>query len=194
MIRLYHSWWEILCRNSIGSKTKNELSFLSENPKVDDICVDSGQGAPESLSKYTKELHLLSPFFNCHSCGLHNIQSVLHYLTQLCIGTGGLENDDAIQLLHTMYVFYINNRSYWCDSMKDIAVKLGYTEQLLPRKLASLMQAPLIPRWWSISGAAGNVNFLRDFTAQKLLYVLLNRKYTVCAHCKKSTYAVVYAQ
>ena len=34
------------------------------------------------------------------------------------------------------------------------------------------------------------MNFLRDFTARKLLYVLLvrghlNRKYTVCAHCKK---------
>ena len=73
---------------------------------MDGICVDSGQGTPEPLSKCMQDLDLLSPFFNCDSCDLHDIQSILRYPIQLCIGTGGLVNDDAIQLLHTMYALH----------------------------------------------------------------------------------------
>ena len=96
MARFYHSWWKIFKGNISGSKTKNELVFLFENPKVDGICVDSGQGTPESLSKCMKELDLRSPFFNCDNCSLHDIQNVLRYPIQLCIGTVGLKNDDEI--------------------------------------------------------------------------------------------------
>ena len=35
---------------------------------------------------------------------------MLRYPIQLCIGTGGLDNDDAIQLLHTMYAFYVETK------------------------------------------------------------------------------------
>ena len=68
---------------AIGAKQRVNLFFRSANSKVDGICVDSGQGTSESLSKCMKELDLLSPFFNCDSCGLHDIQSVLRYPIQL---------------------------------------------------------------------------------------------------------------
>ena len=63
-----------------------------------------------------------------------------------------MDSDDAIQLLHTMYSFYMENRSYWFDIVQLlIAVKFGYTADNLPKKFDSSMQTPLVTRWWSIS-------------------------------------------
>ena len=96
-----------------GTRQRMRLFFKSENQRLDSIYVGSGQGTPESLSKCLQRLNLLSQFFCADSCGLHNIQSVLRLPILLCIGSGGLNNDDAIQLLHTMYVFHVENCSYW---------------------------------------------------------------------------------
>ena len=66
------------------------LFFKSENQRLDGICVDSGQGTTESLSKCLQRLNLLSQFFRADSCRLHDIQSVLQLPILSCIGSGGL--------------------------------------------------------------------------------------------------------
>ena len=66
---------------------------------VNGLCSDSGQGTPESFGQEMKKENLLLPFFNAYSCGLHDIQSTFRYPILLCIGSGGLDNNDAIQKL-----------------------------------------------------------------------------------------------
>ena len=80
------------------------------------------------------------------SCGLHDIQSVLRLPILSCIGSGGLDNDDAIQLLNTTYSCHVEICSFWSEIMKTIAIKMGYTELTIPKLLEKSMQAP-----WSIS-------------------------------------------
>ena len=97
MVWLHNGGWEIYSsETALGAKQKMKL-FLEDNKQIiDGICVDSGQGTPESLSKCMRKLNLLSPYFNVDSCGLHDIQSVLGYPIQLCMGTRGLDTDDEI--------------------------------------------------------------------------------------------------
>ena len=123
------------------------LFFKFEHQQLDGICVDSGQGKPESLSKYLGNLNLLSKFLCADSFSLCNIWSVLCLPMLSCIDSGGLDYCDEIQLLHTMYVFYIKNRSFWHSIMRQIAVKMGYTKATIPRHLERSMQAPLTTRW-----------------------------------------------
>ena len=61
-----------------------------------------------------------------------------------------LDNDGAIQLLHTMYAFRVENSSFCSEIKRPIAIKMGYTETTIPRRLEKSMQAPLTTRWWSI--------------------------------------------
>ena len=106
---------------------------------------------PESLGKCAKKLDPTSIYFYCDSYGLHDLQFVLRYQVLNYIGVGGLDSDDTIQLLHTMYAVYIENRSYWYGIIHLIVVKLGYNSDNLPKKLDSSMQAPPVTMWWSIS-------------------------------------------
>ena len=110
-----------------GTRQRMRLFFKSENQKLDGLCVDSGQGTLESLNKCLGNLNLLSQFFRADSCGLHDIQNVLRLPILSCIDSVGLDSDDEIQLLHTMDSFYIENRSYWPNIMRQIAVKMEYT-------------------------------------------------------------------
>ena len=127
-----------------GTKQRMKLFFKSDQQQLNGICVDSGQGIPESLSKCLSNLNLLSQYFSAASCGLHDIQSVL------CLpifGSGGLDSDDAIQAFHTMYAFYTEKKAYWSDIMKGISFKMGYTEATTPKHLEKSMQVPLTTRW-----------------------------------------------
>ena len=93
-----------------GTKQRMTLFFKSDQQELNGICVDSGQGTPESSNKYLSDLNLLSQHFTADSCGLHDIQSVLCLPILSCIGSGGLDSDDAIQALHSMYAFCTKKR------------------------------------------------------------------------------------
>ena len=134
---------------ALGAKLRMKLFFPhtgEQLKKLDGITVDSGQGTPESLGKCMQQLGLTSNCFCVDSCGLHDLQSVLRYSILNFIGAGGLDGDNAVQRLHTMYSFYIENRSYWSDIIQLISVKWGYTADNLPKKLYSSIQAPLVTR------------------------------------------------
>ena len=66
-----------------------------------------------------QQLGLTSNCFCVDSCGLHDLQSVLRYSILNFIGAGGLDGDNAVQRLHTMYSFYIENRRYWSDIIQS---------------------------------------------------------------------------
>ena len=95
----------------MGAKLRMKLFFPPHTgeqlKKLDGITVDSGQGIPESLGKAMEHLDLTSNCFCVDSSGLNDLQSVLRYPILNCIRSGGLDSDDAIQLLHTMYALYI---------------------------------------------------------------------------------------
>ena len=167
---------------AVGAKLRLELFFtkpaLLLSPQVDGICVDSGQGTPESLSKEMHKLGLLTAFFCCDSCGLHDVQSVFRYAILICIGAGGLDSDDAIQLLHTLFSFYVEVRSFWTDLIKEVAQKLDMDISKLPRELNCSMQCPLLTRWWSISVLA------TLFTKHYEIYVAMCR---MCVNTTKTS-------
>ena len=124
---------------------------LLQSPQLHGICVDSGAGTPESLEKAMGNLKLLRSTFCCDSCGLHDIQSVFRYSILICIGAGGLDSDDALQLLHTLFSFYVEVRSFWSDIIKEVCTKLDLDIDALPKDLQAAMQQPLTTRWWTIS-------------------------------------------
>ena len=128
-----------------GTRERMKLFFKSEDQRLDGICVNSIQRTPESLRKCLRGLNLLSHFFCTDSCGLQDIhQSAVRLPILSCIGSGGLHNDDAIQLLHTMYVIHVENRSFWSDIMKSLAISMGYTASTIPKRLGKSMQTPLM--------------------------------------------------
>ena len=144
---------------ALGAKKRLELFCPPQNnnshvtilPKTDGICLDSGQGTPESLGAELKKLNLVTPFFASDSCGLHDLQSVFRYPVLQCIGSGGLETDNAIQLLHTTFSFFVEHKGLW-KSLVDKTANCLYDEMDdLPKDMICSMQAPLITRWWSIS-------------------------------------------
>jgi len=145
--------------SQVAQSTKKRIELFCGGPisKIDGLCVDSGCGTPESLGAELQKLDLTSSFFTPDSCGLHDIQSVFRYSVLNCIGGGSLDQDNAIQLLHTMFSFYNENKSYWKSLVGKTVEKLDdldYDISNLPHDLNCSMQAPLITWWWSISSLA----------------------------------------
>ena len=64
---------------------------------------------PNHLVKHVKVLKLYCVHAMDHSCGLHDCQLVIRLAIQYCIGVGGLDNENAIQFLHTLYSMFLAN-------------------------------------------------------------------------------------
>ena len=100
-------------------------------------------------------MKIYSQYAEDHSCGIHDIQSVFRLATQHCIGEGGLDAENAIQLLHTLYSMFLQNRSYWSELVSEIYNKLESDEEgiqkEIPKDLCKAVQEPLITRWWTQS-------------------------------------------
>ena len=111
---------------------------------------DSGSGTPESLGKACSEIGITEPLSQDHSCGLHDCSSVFRPTIEKMIGKGGLDSDNAVQLLHTIYSLYYELRYEWKKLITDVYLAENNLPQdgsvKIPSALVLAMQEPLHTR------------------------------------------------
>ena len=74
---------------------------------------NSGCGTPESFSIACTNINICTSDAAHHFCGLHDVQSKFWLAMMHCIGEGGLENKNALQLLHTLYSSFDEHHVLW---------------------------------------------------------------------------------
>jgi hypothetical protein len=71
---------------------------------IDGLTNDSGAGAPESLeAELAKENKMAKAVALSESCGLHDLQSDFRLPMRHCMGDGGLDNRNAMQLTRAVF-------------------------------------------------------------------------------------------
>ena len=74
-------------------------------------------------------------------CRLHDLQSAFWPALQHFVGVGGLELQNAIQLLHNMFALYKELKKGWKKIVRVLWKKVRGTEAL-PENLLDLEEAP----------------------------------------------------
>ena len=144
---------------AIGMKTSLQLWFGDKCKSLDGSCVDSGQGTPESFGKACKRLEMVLSHTEDHSCGIHDTQSCFRLPIQKCIGTGGLDKENVIQFLHSIYSLYSELKECWSSMAKKAYLCIttnnnNHSDITVPKVLLTAIQEPLMTRWWSIGEIA----------------------------------------
>jgi hypothetical protein len=121
-----------------GIKLSLDL-FRRNNSTIDGATVDSGQGTPESFRAACSKLNICSIDCAFDSCGIHDIQSVFRLPMLYCVGEGGLNNNNAVQFLHTLFSLFDESRSYWKDIVQSLFEEV-YDEEIIPKELLLAMQ------------------------------------------------------
>ena len=68
-----------------------------------------------------------------------------------CIGEGGLDDENAVQFLHTLYSLFDEHRVLWSKIMSTFFKDIHDDPTIdIPRDLLICMQNPLMTRWWTI--------------------------------------------
>ena len=118
---------------------------------MDGICLDSGQGTPESLGVEMGKLNLLTPFFTADSCGLCDLQSVFRYPVLQNVLDLEVWKQTMQFSCCTLCLLFVQHETLWKSLVGKTAKNL-YDEAMdeLQRNMNCSMQAPLITRWWSI--------------------------------------------
>ena len=89
---------------------------------------NSGAGMPESFAKSCNQLAIWHQQAMIDSCGLHDIQSVFRLAMQQYVGEGGLDSQNAIQLLQTILSLYNEMQPRWKRVVKVVWAKTHQRE------------------------------------------------------------------
>jgi hypothetical protein len=154
--------------------------------KISGCCGDSGAGTPESYAKLLDTLGIWHQHAAADSCGLHDLQSAFRPALQYYVGVGGLDLQNAIQLLHTMFALYMELKKGWKKIVRAVWKKIRGTEVMpenlpntedAPKDVTQAMQEPLVTRWWTIGSLA-------QFASKYLDFLLLMAK--ACCNMTKT--------
>ena len=140
----------------VATGTKASLKLVGhETKQLMGLTGDSGQGTPESTAKALQKGGIWNARAMEDSCGLHDLQSVFRLPIEHYIGDGGLENNNAIQYIHTVFSFFKEVKTRWADMVKVTWVRLNPgTEIPTAADILRALQEPLITRWWTVGCAA----------------------------------------
>ena len=123
---------------------------VGEGQQMTGSTSDSGQGTPESFGEACSYSQCCSSF-----SGLHEIQSKFRLAMIHCIGKGGLDNENAVQFLHTLYSLFDEYCVIWKDTIATFFQNIFDDPNIdIPGELLICMQNPLITCWWMIGKLA----------------------------------------
>ena len=140
----------------VATGTKASLKLVGhETKELMGLTGDSGQGTPESTAQALREGGIWHARAMEDSCGLHDLQSVFRLPIEHYIGDGGLDNNNALQYIHTVFSFFKEVRPRWAD-MVIVTWERLYPGTEIPTaaEILKALQEPLITRWWTIGCAA----------------------------------------
>jgi hypothetical protein len=131
---------------------------------IDGLTNDSGAGTPESLeAELVKENKMVQGVALSDSCALHDLQSVFRLPIRHYMGDGGLDNRNAMQLIHAVWDMFAKFKEYFASDTWRRALSRMWKEwkeiqegdeEEVPKDLAASIQEPLITRWWTIGKLA----------------------------------------
>jgi hypothetical protein len=148
-----------------GLKLSLDLWF-GEGTMIAGTTGDSGAGTPESLGRACQEVGIATNSSSDHSCGLHDITSVFRPTVQKVIGEGGLDRENAIQMLHTLYALHFELGPSWPLLLKRCYFAMTGSN-VIPEGLLAAIQEPLQTRWWTIAVLSDSTRlFLRFYLAR----------------------------
>jgi hypothetical protein len=87
--------------------------FGNLSKKTSGCCGDPGVGTPKSYANSLAAFGIRHQHAAANSCGLHDLQSAFRPVLQHFVGVGGLESQNAIQLLPTMFALYKELKKGW---------------------------------------------------------------------------------
>jgi hypothetical protein len=128
---------------------------------IDGLTNDSGAGTPESLTvELVKRFKMVKAVALEDSCALHDLQSVFRLPVRHYMGDGGLDNRNAMQLIHAVWDMFAKFTEYfasdtWKRALSRIWKKLRGDDEEVPKDLTTTIQEPLITRWWTVGKLAG---------------------------------------
>ena len=83
---------------------------------IDGLTNDSGAGTPESLeAELVKENKMVQGVALSDSCALHDLQSVFRLPIRHYMGDGGLDNRNAMQLIHAVWDMFAKFMEYFAS-------------------------------------------------------------------------------
>ena len=86
------------------AKSLKKLDFEGSSLRLQGQCTDSGGGGVlEGLATQLKALGVVLDGYSVLACGIHSLQLQISRPIKELIGDGGLDNRNAMQLLHSIY-------------------------------------------------------------------------------------------
>jgi hypothetical protein len=121
--------------NVVAAGTNNLLQkFGHLNKLINGSTSNSGAGTPESYANACTKIGIWHQQGMSNSCSLHDLQSVFWLAMQQFVGEGGLDAQNALQLLHAIFSLYKELKSRW-KRVVSLVWKGMHTNEQIPDNL-----------------------------------------------------------
>jgi len=131
----------------------SNLRLCNGNLKIGSHTGDSGGGGnrhPLYREMDGKGMTLID--YLIETCGLHNLQSLIRLPIQKLIGTGGVDKQNAVQALHSVYDLFKMFKKV--GLLWKGMVEVEGADTPVPKELWKAIQEPLVTQWWTIGECA----------------------------------------